>query len=233
MISLLVIAIAIESFIGKYDNVLFWLHMIQHLLLVMIAGGLAALGAPIDLLRSATSGKLGKYIESTYQSRIAQGIFHPITAMVIYAASIPITHLTSIYNDTLRYESLHDLEHVFFIVVGYLFWRPVIGIEGIKLSPAIRLAYLALAVPVDTFTGMALVLTKSEIFPYYLSFHRSWGPSLVSDLHDGGAAMWVGGDFLMFLAMLPVAFQWARLDEIQAKEMDRILDAADSEIPWL
>jgi putative copper resistance protein D len=77
-----------------------------------------------------------------------------------------------------------------------------------RLSYPARLALLAVAMPVDTFTGVVLGLTTREPFPAYTQARRSWGPSLVGDLHLGGAVMWVAGDGLMvaMMAALAVAF---------------------------
>ena len=110
---------------------------------------------------------------------------HPLTGLVLYAVLIPVAHLTSLYNFTLTHDLAHDNEHLAFLVVGYLFWRPVVAIEPSRhpLHPGLRLVYLALAIPVDTFSGVALVSAAHEMFPYYNTFRRSWGPSLVSDLH--------------------------------------------------
>jgi putative copper resistance protein D len=86
--------------------------------------------------------------------------------------------------------------------------------------------YLALAVPVDTFTGLTLASATTELFPAYLTIHRTWGPSLITDLHAGGAIMWVAGDTLMLIAMIPCAIQWMRYEEQRAIEIDRELDLA-------
>ena len=164
------------------------------------------------------------------RSRVAEAVGHPITGYVLYAILIPFTHLTSFYNYTLTNDLVHDSEHLGFLVVGYLFWRPVVAIEPSRhaLTPPVQLLYLALAVPVDTFTGLTLASTTHELFSFYNSFHRSWGPSLLTDLHLGGAIMWVGGDALMFLAMIPVAVRWVRVEEQHTREVDAELDRLDS-----
>jgi putative copper resistance protein D len=66
------------------------------------------------------------------------------------------------------------------------------------------------------------------MFPAYLALHRTWGPSLVDDLHIGGVLMWVAGDTLMLWPMVPVALAWMHLEERKAVRIDRELDAADA-----
>jgi putative copper resistance protein D len=221
---------AIEGVVGAYDDQVFYAHMIQHLMLVMVAGPLFAMGAPLDLLQRASSSRVRGAVDAGMRSRVAEVIGHPIAGFVAYAVLIPFTHLTSFYNYTLTNDLVHDAEHLGFLVVGYLFWRPVVGIEPSRhpLSPALQLLYLALAVPVDTFTGLALTATTHELFSFYNSFTRGWGPSLVTDLHIGGSIMWVGGDTLMFIAMIPVATRWVRVEEQRTRELDAALDRIES-----
>jgi len=219
--------VAIQLFVGVYDDVLFYDHMIQHLLLIMVAAPLYAMGAPLDLLRGATTGLTHRVTNRLLDSKVAEVIGHPITGLVLYALLIPLAHLTSLYNYTLTHDLAHDNEHLAFIIVGYLFWRPVVAIEPSRhpLHPGVRLAYLALAIPVDTFCGIALVSAAHEMFPYYNSFTRAWGPSRLSDLHIGGSIMWIGGDGIMAVAMLPALVRWVRYEEERTAELDARLDA--------
>jgi cytochrome c oxidase assembly factor CtaG len=218
--------LAVESVIGVYDDVLFYDHMIQHLMLIMIAAPLLAMGAPVELVERATTGRTNQVVEWGLGSRVAEMVAHPIVDFGLYAVLIPVAHLTSLYNVALTHQAADDGEHLMFLIIGYLFWRHVVAIEPSRhpLTPPVRLIYLALAVPVDTFTGLTLASTTFEMFPAYLHMHRTWGPSPVLDLHMGGAIMWVGGDSLMLLAMIPCAIQWLRYEEQKAAEIDRQLD---------
>ena len=179
---------AIELFVGVYDDSLFYDHMIQHLLLVMVAAALIAMGAPCELLSRASTGGTHRLVTRVLGSRVAEVVGHPITGFALYAALIPIAHLTPLYNYTLTHNLAHDNEHLAFLVIGYLFWRPVVGIEPSRhpLSPGLRMVYLMLAIPVDTFSGLALVSAAHEMFPAYYDVHRSWGRR-VSAISTSGA----------------------------------------------
>ena len=96
------------------------------------------------------------------------------------------------------------------------------------LGPGQRLVYLALAVPVDTFTGLALAMSDHNTVPALAQMPRNWGPSVISDIRLGGAIMWIGGDFLMLLAMGPVAFTWMKSEEAKARQIDAELDAREA-----
>ncbi len=219
--------VAIELFLGVYDDVLFYDHMIQHLVLIMLAAPLIAMSAPLELLRSATAGRAHQLVARALDSEAAGVLGHPLVGFLLYTVLIPLAHLTPLYGYSLTHDLAHDNEHLAFLVVGYLFWRPVVAIEPSRhrLHPGIRLVYLMLAVPIDTFCGLVLVSTNHEMFPYYGTFTRTWGPSLVGDLHLGGAIMWIGGDSLMALAMIPVAVALVRYEERRAALVDAELDA--------
>jgi cytochrome c oxidase assembly factor CtaG len=225
--ALVVTAVAIFSFIGVYDSVLFWDHMIQHLLLIMVASAFFAMASPLDLAWRATTGRPHALVTQALRSPVARFFGHPGVAFVLYAVVIPVSHLTQFYNYTLQNEQVHDTEHLLFLVVGYLFWRQIFGADPnrYRMHPALQFAYLFLAIPVDTFTGLSLTGVGHEIFPAYTAMHRTWGPSLVTDLHIGGVIMWVGGDTLMLLPMIPIALRWMRMEERRAVRVDRELDA--------
>jgi cytochrome c oxidase assembly factor CtaG len=222
-------AISVFTFIGVYDEELFWDHMVQHLLLIMVAAPLFAIASPIDLFWRASTGRLHAQFTRLLRSRTATLLGHPGVAFVLYAVAIPLTHLTVWYNYTLEHPAIDDVEHLIFLGVGYLFWRQIFGSDPnrYKLHPALQFGYLFLAIPIDTFTGLSLDQAVHEMFPAYLGFHRTWGPSLVDDLHIGGVLMWVAGDTLMLWPMIPVALGWMHLEERKAVRVDRQLDAVD------
>ena len=105
---------------------------------------------------------------------------NPIVAFILYAVVIPISHLTIWYNYTLTQESVHNAEHLIFLLVGYLFWRQIFGNDpnANRLHPALQFFYLFMAIPIDTFTGVSLAGATHELFPAYFATHRAWGPSL-------------------------------------------------------
>jgi cytochrome c oxidase assembly factor CtaG len=225
--ALVTTAFAVFSFVGVYDGELFWDHMVQHLLLIMVAAPLFAIASPLQLAWRATSGSAHVMVTEALRSPVAKFFGHPVVAFVLYAVLIPVSHLTSWYNLTLENEGLHNLEHLAFLVVGYLFWRQIFGTDpnAYRLHPALQFFYLFLAIPIDTFSGLSLAGEAREIFPAYFATHRTWGPSYVTDLHIGGTIMWVVGDTLMLWPMIPIALRWMHMEERKAERIDRELDA--------
>lgn len=221
--------LATQSVLGVYDMVLFSDHMIQHLLLIMVAAPLFAVSAPLDLASASLRGTPGRVVNGFIDGKVGGIILHPVFGFVAYAAFIPATHLSGIMNLTMQHLWLHHLEQIAFLVVGYLFFRHVVGSERgpLELHPGLRLVFLMAAVPVDTFTGLALAMASHNPFPVYNTVHRAWGMSVLSDVHLGGAIMWIGGDALMLLAMIPATVRWVRFEERRTIALDAALDAAD------
>jgi cytochrome c oxidase assembly factor CtaG len=219
--------VAIFSFVGVYDGELFWDHMVQHLILIMVAAPLFAIASPLELAWRSTTGTAHIVVTEALRSRVATFLGNPIVAFVLYAVVIPVSHLTVWYNYTLTHESVHNAEHLVFLLVGYMFWRQIFGNDPnrYRLHPALQFFYLFMAIPIDTFTGLSLAGASHEMFPAYFATHRTWGPSYVTDLHVGGDIMWVVGDTLMLWPMIPVALRWMHMDERRAVRIDRELDA--------
>jgi putative copper resistance protein D len=210
---LLVIVLATESGIGTYDDVLFWDHMIQHLLLIMVAPALLVAGRPVTLLLHASRNPLHTWTKRIVRSRVAAALTFPAFGIAAYAATIVGTHLTGFMNLVLTHDSVHNAEHALYLVVGYLYLLPLIGSEPIRwrLAYPVRLIFLFIAMPVDAFTGVALGSYSSDPFPLTSGMRaRTWGPSAVDDVHIGGAVMWVGGSAIMFVLIMFVFLSWSR-----------------------
>src|SRR5215472_9804262 len=129
---LAVVVVALQSGIGSYDDVLFWDHMVQHLLLVMAAPPLLILGQPITLLMHASRNPVHTWVKLIVRSRAASFLTFPPFGFAAYAAAIVVAHLTGLANLTASNQIAHEAEHIAFLVIGYLFFLPIIGSEPIR-----------------------------------------------------------------------------------------------------
>jgi putative copper resistance protein D len=211
---LAVVVIATQSGIGAYDDVLFWDHMIQHLLLIMIAPPLLVVGEPVTLLLHASRNPLHTWAKRVIRSRVVSFLTWPVVGLTLYVVTIVATHLTRLAHETLVNDTLHNAEHVLYLVVGYLFFLPLIGREPIRwrVSYPIRVLIFALAMPVDTFTGLILGYQGASFAASVAGQRPPGAPSPVEDVHWAGAAMWIAGDAIMFGFMIFVVWQWSRDD---------------------
>ena len=223
-VGLLITFLATQSVLGVYDMEYFSAHMIQHLALIMVAAPVFALSAPLDLAYQAGGARLREALDG----RVMKVITHPLFGFAAYFAFIPVKHLTNLMNLMMEHAWVHHLEQIGFLVVGYLFFRVAFGLErGLTIHPGLRLVYVMAAVPVDTFTGLALVMSSRLPFSSYammapMGSSRSW---ILSNVHLGGAIMWIGGDALMLLACIPIAVAWVKWETLRTRELDAQLDA--------
>src|SRR2546429_2821046 len=209
---LAVVVIATQSGIGAYDDVLFWDHMIEHLLLIMVAPPLLVVGEPFTLLLHASRNPLHSYAKRVIRSRVVSFLTWPPFGLVAYVVTIVGTHLTGLTGVILRDPLLHDAEHVLYLVVGYLFFLPLLGREPIRwrISYPIRILVLVLAMPIDTFTGLVLSYASPGI--YTVGPRPPGAPGPAEDVHLAGAAMWIAGDAIMLAFIMIVVLMWSRDD---------------------
>ena len=164
---LAVVVIATQSGIGSYDDVLFWDHMVQHLLLLMVAPPLLVVGQPATLLLHASRNPLHTWSKKVLRSRVLAAITWPPFGVALYVGVIVGTHLTGFMNLVETNSGIHDAEHALYLIAGYLYFLPLIGREPIRwrVSYPSRIFLLFIAMPVDAFTGLVLGSEGRNPFP--------------------------------------------------------------------
>jgi cytochrome c oxidase assembly factor CtaG len=211
-----VIAVATQSGIATADTTSFSAHVIQHLLLGMLAPVLLALGAPITLALQASNRKTHRRLLRVLHSRPVSILTHPLTAWSLFGGSMFVLYFSGLYAATLRNVALHDLVHLEFVLVGCLFFWPVVGIDPTphRLPYGGRMLYVLVALPFHTILGVALITQQRLIAP---------GITL-ADQQAGAGILWSAGEALGLIAMMIVAYQWMAAEEREAIRLDRQLD---------
>jgi putative membrane protein len=195
-----VLLVSVHSSIEVYGHALLWVHMIQHLLLIMVVPVLLIWGQPIRLGWRRSPG-----------GRLARWLTFPVLTLGLYTGVLVITHLTGFPELMATQPWAHHVEQVLYLVSGYLLFLPLVGSEASPwpIPHIVRFALLGLAMGADTLVGVALMLTGQPLAPSTALMRPDWGPSLLEDQNWSGAIMWVGGDVLMMLLMLAVVAQWS------------------------
>lgn len=224
-IGVLLLVVSVDSAIGAYSHALFWMHMIQHLLLITVVPALLVMGHPIRLLDQAGDGGR-RAVEALRRNPIASVPSNPVVALALYTAVLVGTHLTGYMQAMTAHMWLHSLEVVLYLGSGYLFLLTLLVHEPIRWNPPYlaRLGLLFVSMIVDAGIGIALMMTDTDPFPGFAAMRDGWGPAALDDIHTGGAVMWVGGDGLMMTAIILLAARWITDTERQ-NDMGRILES--------
>lgn len=217
--------LAVGSGVAYYEDSSFVMHVIQGLALMNVAPVLLALGAPVTLLLRASGRRSRNLALSLLHCRPVETLTRPVFAAALAYVTMIVYFLTPVYALSIRHPLLHDYAHLQFLVVGCLYWWPVVGVDPShwRLSYPARLGYLVTGVPVNGILGVALTLSRSSIDP---------AVSTVVDTHRGGAVFWGVGELLLLAGIAVMYVQWARSDRMEAARLDRRIDrelAADRE----
>lgn len=202
--------VTVNSSIEVYAHDLFWVHMIQHLLLIMVVPVLLVLAQPLRLLHSTRPSSDRDLSRRGWGGRLWRIVTAPALAVALYTAVVVLTHLTGFQEQALKHAGLHTLEMVAYLVVGYLFFLPLIGHDRApwNLPYLLRFVVLAVSMGVDTMVGVVLMLTRTPLAPGFTLNHPQWGLGALADQSTAGAIMWFGGDGLMMILMVMTAIEW-------------------------
>ncbi len=223
-------AVATLSPVAAYDTTLLSMHMVQHMLLSMVAPVLLALGAPVTLaLRTLTRTPRG-WLLALLHSRVAAVVTFPVVAFALFVLSPWALYFTGWYDATLESVWLHNALHLHLVVVGSLFFWPLVGADPVpgRVPYPFRLLTIFLTLPFHAFLGVT-VMGQSALIAgsHYRGLDLSW-TSPEADQELAGAILWGSGDLvgLVFFGVLFV--QWVRASQREAVREDRRLDRLEA-----
>jgi cytochrome c oxidase assembly factor CtaG len=221
---------AASSGLGTYDTALLSVHMVQHMILSMAVPLFLALGAPVTLaLRTLPAGPRRALLAMLHSRLAAVLSFAPLT-FALFVISPWALYSTSWYDATLHSALLHELMHLHLVVVGSLFFWPLVGADPVpgRVGYPFRMLLLVLTLPFHAFLGVTIMGQQSLIGgSWYPSLPMAWLPDPAADQHLAGGILWGSGD-LVGLCMVAVLFtQWVRSSMREADREDRRLDLLD------
>jgi cytochrome c oxidase assembly factor CtaG len=224
--------IATQSALGTYDTVLLSVHMAQHMILSMVTPLMMALGAPVTLALRTLPAKPRKWLLSVLHSRFAKVLCFPLIGFTLFVASPWALYFSGWYDATLRSPALHDMLHLHFILVGSLFFWPLLGLDPVpgRVIYPFRLLMTFLTLPFHAFLGITIMSASKLIAEdWYTSFGRSWPPSPLHDQYIAGGLLWGSGDLVGLLFFGVLFVQWVRESQREARREDRRLDRLEEQ----
>lgn len=225
---LLAIAVALLSGIERYDTALFSIHMVQHLLLMLVAAPLIVLAAPVtQLLRAASPGARTRWLLPILHSTPVAVIGHPVVAWMTFTLVLWLSHFTPLFDLALENPGIHQLEHAIYLGSALLFWWPAIAADPAprRMPHPVRALYILLQLPVNSFLGMAILFAESPLYPHYATLNSPYGISVLADQEIAGGIMWLAGDIVFIGAVLLAVAAWMRHEERDAEAADRRIEA--------
>ncbi|HZS88087.1 MAG TPA: cytochrome c oxidase assembly protein [Chloroflexota bacterium] len=216
----LALLLALQSPLDTYAADLFSLHMVQHLLLLMVAPPLLLLGKavpvllvglPVDLARRLVRLARSSPVLHPLLSRLTA----PLVAWPLYIGDLVLWHAPALYQAALEDQTIHKLEHLCFLSTGLLFWWVVVEpLPGpIRLHHGLRLIYTWAAVLPTTALGALFTFSGQLWYPVYALVPRLWGLSALDDQRFGGLIMWLPGDMMYVAASSLLFFAMLAADE--------------------
>ena len=209
---LIVLAASLMSPIDYLGGQLFFMHMLQHLLTMMVAAPLLLLANPFPFMlwgvpRGPRHAIGGLFTRDSLLRRSLIVVTRPAVAWMIFLTVYLGWHEPLLYNLALRRDWVHDLQHITFFLASMLYWWHVIGagprIHG-RFPVWARMGYLIGTIPPNMMTGVAIAFSSTVIYTYYESVPRLWGFTVLQDQMIGGVIMWIAGSMMFLLAALLV-----------------------------
>ncbi len=186
------------------DYYLFWMHMVQHLLLTLVLPPLLIAGTPAWLL--------APLVRNPSVRAVARLITRPVVAGTLFTVTIVVWHLSGPYDLMMRDHDVHIVTHLMFMVTAAIMWWPVMSplpeVPPLQLGP--RMLYLFLvSIPMQLVAAL-ISLTDTVLYPWYAAAPRTGGLSVLEDQQLGGLLMWVPANLYLMGAIGVVFFLWAK-----------------------
>ncbi|MEO5941433.1 MAG: cytochrome c oxidase assembly protein [Candidatus Limnocylindrales bacterium] len=222
------IAVALLSGVDAYDTTLFSVHMVQHLLLTLVAAPLIALGAPITtLLRASSPNARRRIMLPILHSRVMKILSFPVVAWLVFAGVMWGTHFSPLFDASLENPLIHDIEHAIYLGAGLLFWWPAVALDPSpwRMPHPVRAMYVFLQMPQNTFLAVTILNSSVVLYQHYATLGRTWGPAVLEDQQIAGGLMWITGDILFLVGLAAILAGWMSHEHRQSAATDRRVDA--------
>ena len=228
-LGLVTFVVALASGIELLAGDLFSVHMLQHMLLTIVAAPLLMLGAPVrPLLRGLPAVVRARLVRPLAGNGAVRGLLHfvrhPLVAVGIYVGGLYLWHWPSLYDAAVENDVLHALEHADFFIGALLFWSVVNDPEPFKgtLPYAARIVYLLLAgAAQNTLLGGLLAFSTRILYAHYGTRAAVLGIDALTDQRIGGAVMWVPGDAIFLVAASGAFFLWLEVEEREQRRREQ------------
>jgi len=181
---------------------LYFVHMIQHLALMLLVPPIMLMATPEWLARLV----VGDGRVSTVMRRLAR----PVPAGAMFALLTLVSHAPVVVNTAATNGLFHYGVHAVLVTSALLFWLPVCGpFPELRISAPAQMIYLFVASLVPTVPGAWMVFADGAVYSTYDIPARLWGISVTSDQQVAGAIMKLVGGTYLWVVITGLFFRWA------------------------
>jgi cytochrome c oxidase assembly factor CtaG len=216
---LLTIVVALKGPIDNYADQLFWVHMIQHVLLLTVAAPLIVLGAPWNSLwrplpldfRRAVARGLAHARWGAPLRAVGRALRSPTGAWLAFSINLIVWHIPVAFDLTLRHLWIHACEHTTFLVFGVLLWAQVIESPPLRMKLRIdhRVYYILSSSAVGWVLSLVLAFATHPLYPVYAHLlNRPGGISALGDQQLAAGVMLVPGSLTMTIFVFVGLYRW-------------------------
>jgi putative membrane protein len=233
LIGLITIGVATVSGLAAYDDVLLSAHMVQHMLLAMIAPVFLALGAPVILALRTLPAPARRILIRVLHSPVARFVSFPVVTFILFVGSPFVLYFSGLYRLSLENNLVHELVHLHFVIVGCLFLWPIIGVDPLpgRMSYPLRTLVIFLSTPFHTVLGLTVMQSSTLLAgDWYPNLELGWA-NPTTDQTIAGGILWAGGEFVAVTMLGALVAQWMRHAGREARRVDRKLDRQSAARP--
>jgi len=199
-----VTAFALQSPFDALSGSLLSVHMVQHMLLLVVAAPLFAAATPWPELRRAMPPRIrarltrvGKAADGTgWVGKAAQVLWHPATAFVLFVATLWIWHIPPLYDLAVHDQLVHEQEHLLFLATGVLYWSHLLGASWLaaRMRPSQRIVFLVAGMMACWALSIVLIVARTPIYPAYVPVVSTVsGLTPIADQRLAAGLMWAAG----------------------------------------
>lgn len=189
---LIILLFALISPIDAMSDALAWVHMLQHTLILMVAAPLMALGGPSHISQWSVSQNIWKRYRIFLMKFFRLSRFQrPLAAWLLYMLVLSIWHIPTFYEAALKWERLHDLQHLLFFITSFFFWRVLFDPYQKGVRPLIGITYTFTASLHGIILGVLMTLSPHIWYAPYVSSAPLYGHDPLTDQQLAGLIMWM------------------------------------------
>jgi cytochrome c oxidase assembly factor CtaG len=231
--ALVVLAIALASPIERLSAQLFWVHMIQHVLLLVVAAPMFVVARPwirlwrclpLDARRWLARG-LSQGGRTAPLRAASRTLGRPVPSFLAFSVVLLGWHVPALFDATLRSGALHALEHTLFFCTALMFWKQVLPSPPLHTSllAAQRVAYSIGGMIVSWVLAVVLALAPHPLYSFYAHLaSRPGGISAMADQQLAAGIMWVPGSVTFLIVVFVYVHRWLMAPEPGATGAPRL-----------